>query len=69
MNRIEPLWELVQRERLLQWTAVVAFALAWVAAAWTDPMPLVVLVVLLGGVYLYRRRRGPVDYDDELELL
>ena len=69
MNRIEPLWELVQRERLLQWTAVVAFALAWFAAAWTDPMPLVVLVVVLGGVYLYRRRRGPIDHDDELELL
>lgn len=69
MNRVEPLMELIQRERLLQWTAVAAVALLWFAAAWMDPTPLLALAPLIGGVYLYRRSRGPVDTDDELELL
>ena len=69
VNRVESLTELIQRERLLQWTAVAAVALLWFAVAWTDPLPLLALAPLIGGVYLYRRRRGPVETDDELEYL
>lgn len=70
MNRIEPLWALMQRERLLQWTAVAALVLLWFAAAWIDPWPLLALAVLVAGVYVYRRHRGPVEPDDDdLELI
>ena len=69
MNRIEPLWELVQRDALLRWSAVASVAIVWLAIAWAEPLVLVALAALGGGVYLANRRRGGLpDPDDEVDL-
>jgi hypothetical protein len=68
MNQLEPYVELVLRDRLLRWSAIVAVALVWLAVAWTEPLALAALVLLVGSVYVVYRRRGPVEVDDELDL-
>ena len=71
MDRIEVLKELVEREPLVRWTAVVTAGLAWLSVAWFSPLPLLVAVLLVASVFVVRRRRG--DHlgprpDDELDL-
>jgi hypothetical protein len=68
MNRLEPYLELVLRDRLLRWSAITAIALVWLAVAWSEPLALGALVLLVGSVYVVYRRRGPVEVDDELDL-
>ena len=68
MNQFEPYVELVLRDRLLRWSAIAAIALVWFAVAWTEPLALAALVLLVGSVYVVYRRRGPVEVDDELDL-
>jgi hypothetical protein len=69
MNRFEPYVELVLRDRLLRWSAITAIALVWLAVAWTEPLALATVVLLVGSVYAVYRRRGPVEIDDELDTL
>jgi hypothetical protein len=69
MNRFEPYLELVQRDRLLRWSAITAIALVWLGVAWTEPLVLAAFLLLVGSVYVVYRRRGPVDVDDELDCL
>ena len=71
MDRIEVLKELVEREPLVRWTAVVTAGLAWLSVAWFSPLPLLVAVLLVASVFAVRRKRG--DHlvqrpDDELDL-
>jgi hypothetical protein len=69
MDRFEPYMELVLRDRLLRWSAITGIALVWLAVAWTEPLALAALVLLVGSVYVVYRRRGPVEVDDELDVL
>ena len=41
MERIELLWELVEREPLVRWTAVAILGLVWLTVAWLSPLPLI----------------------------
>jgi hypothetical protein len=71
MERIELLWELVEREPLVRWTAVAILGLVWLTVAWLSPLPLLVACMLVATVYVVRRRRG--DHlgprpDDELDV-
>jgi hypothetical protein len=68
MNRLEPFVELVLNDRLLRWSAIASIALVWLAAAWTEPLALLALALLLGSVYVVYRRRGPVEPDDDDDL-
>lgn len=72
MDRIELLWELVEREPLVRWSAVATAGLVWLTVAWLSPLPMLLAVLLVATVYGVRRRRG--DHlgprpDDELDLL
>jgi hypothetical protein len=69
MDRFEPFVELVLRDRLLRWSAITAVALVWLAVAWAEPLAVAALFLLVGTVYVVYRRRGPVEVDDELDLL
>jgi Flp pilus assembly protein TadB len=73
MDRIEPLWKLIEREPLVRWTAVATAALAWLSVAWFSPLPLLVAVLLIASVFVVRRKRGDhlstAAPDDELDLL
>jgi hypothetical protein len=69
MDRFEPFMELVLRDRLLRWSAITAVALVWLAVAWAEPLAVAALLLLVGTVYVVYRRRGPVEVDDELDLL
>jgi hypothetical protein len=69
MERLEPFVELVLRDRLLRWSAIVAIALVWLAVAWAEPFALAALALLVAGAYLVYRRRAPaLAEDDELDL-
>jgi hypothetical protein len=68
MNQLEPYVQLVLQDRLLRWSAIAAIALVWLTVAWTEPLGLAALLLLVGGVYVAYRRRGPVEADDELDL-
>ena len=72
MKRIELLWELVEREPLVRWSAVAILGLVWLTVAWLSPLPLLVDCMLVATVYVVRRRRG--DHlgprpDDDLDVL
>jgi hypothetical protein len=72
MERIELLWELVEREPLVRWSAVAILGLVWLTVAWLSPLPLLVAGMLVATVYVVRRRRG--DHlgprpDDDLDVL
>jgi len=69
MDRFEPFVELVLRDRFLRWSAITAVALVWLAVAWAEPLAVAALLLLVGTVYVVYRRRGPVEVDDELDLL
>jgi hypothetical protein len=70
MERIELLWELVQKESLVRWSAVAGLGLVWLAVAWLSPLPLFVGLLLAGTVYVVRRQRGEqLSDDDELDML
>jgi len=70
MERIELLWELVERDPLVRYGAAMGIALVWLSFAWMSPLPLVVLLMVAGGIYVVRERRGePEDDPDELDLL
>ena len=69
MNRIEPLWELAQEDPLVRWTGIAGVALVWLSAAWISPGPLLALVALTGGVWMYRRRNPLEPRDQELDTL
>jgi hypothetical protein len=72
MERIELLWELAERERLVRWSALVTLGLLWLTVAWLSPFPLVAALGLVGAVYVIRRRRGDHLYtpaDDEIDML
>ena len=70
MNRVEPLWALVQRDPLLRWSTVASVALVWLAIAWAEPLVLAAVLVLASGVYVVNRRRGGVPQpDDDVDLL
>lgn len=69
MERIELLWELVEREPLVRWSAVATLALVWLSVAWINPLPLLAAVVLVASVVVTLRRRGFDGPDDELDVL
>ena len=73
MDRIEPLWELVRNDRAVRWSAYASVAIVWLAVAWAAPTLLVLLPLVAGGTYLFRRRRAADgsagDPDDDLNLL
>lgn len=70
MERIELLWELVEREPLVRWSAAATLGLVWLTIAWLSPLPLVVAFALVGAVVVVRRRRGPgAEPDDELDII
>ena len=52
MERIELLWELVEREPLVRWTAVAILGLVWLTVAWLSPLPLLVAGMLVATVYV-----------------
>jgi hypothetical protein len=71
MERIESLWELVEREPLVRWSGLATLALVWLTVAWLSPVPLLAAFALVGTVYVVRRRRGGTagEPDDDLDVL
>ncbi len=69
MERIEQMWELVEHEPLVRWSAVATLGLVWLTVAWLSPLPLLAACLLVATVYVVRRRRGTEPDSDELDVL
>jgi hypothetical protein len=61
------LWQLVRDDELVRRAGYVCVAVVWLAAAWADLKPLLLLPMIAAATYVLHHRRG--DVEDSTDLL
>jgi hypothetical protein len=59
-----------REQRALRWSAAATAVALWLSTAWADPRFLLAVPLAAGGFWVYHRRYGDAELDDDdLDLL
>jgi hypothetical protein len=59
-----------REQRAIRWSGAATAAALWLSTAWADPRFLLVIPLAAGGFWVYHRRYGDAEpEDDDIDLL